>query len=539
MSYFSVMKNVSGVFGQPTGIAAIASLGLHGAIAMIVPLIPVDPHPPSEVEPTRTVGVMELSPSDMGKFPQTDDTPQQVALQPETALPQSQIGLAQPQLPLQQQVPSGSSSYQPPESPPIQAPPSSQQSTLPTMNQVPGDVMSIPALPRGQKLHNFDRENFSTIPAIPPRNRSYPDMYSVPPGQNYQWGRPLNNNRLPENDLAHQQPSREPLNNPTSDRTDTGIPGVAEIPQGDIPAKQPSRDKVPESPQSKTATRGINGDQVATNSPLGETKPERNPTQTPQKLPDTSNPSDGQAKTTENSKSDLQSFASQREEVQQQYPNIQEHGVIRETIPTDEEALAGNVLGILIVATDGKVVDLKFQNKSTSPELKAKVKEFFKANPPKGTKQISSYPFDLRFSKNLSKSPTDEKPSNNSPSSATNPSVPPASIPANTSGNNQENIPANTSGNNQGNNPANTPGNNPANTPGNNQGNNPANTSGNNQGNNPANTPKNNQENIKTEKSLGTKLSSNTIVLSTESAQKLIQQLREKKQQRENSSVKA
>ena len=82
MSYFSVLKNVSGVFGQPTGIAAIASLGLHGAIAMIVPLIPVDPHPSSEVEPTRTVGVMESTPSDMSKFPQTDDTSQQVALQP-------------------------------------------------------------------------------------------------------------------------------------------------------------------------------------------------------------------------------------------------------------------------------------------------------------------------------------------------------------------------------------------------------------------------------------------------------------------------
>ena len=42
MSYVSVLKSIPEILGQPTGIAAIASLGIHGAIALIVPLMPID-----------------------------------------------------------------------------------------------------------------------------------------------------------------------------------------------------------------------------------------------------------------------------------------------------------------------------------------------------------------------------------------------------------------------------------------------------------------------------------------------------------------
>ncbi len=57
-----------------------------------------------------------------------------------------------------------------------------------------------------------------------------------------------------------------------------------------------------------------------------------------------------------------------------------------------------------MVDPDGKVLDIKFQDKLVSPELQLKAREYFNKQSPKGDKRISSYPFNLRFQNSTSNS---------------------------------------------------------------------------------------------------------------------------------------
>ncbi|MFO5474896.1 MAG: hypothetical protein ACLBM2_13540 [Dolichospermum sp.] len=80
-------------------------------------------------------------------------------------------------------------------------------------------------------------------------------------------------------------------------------------------------------------------------------------------------------------------------------------GVIRETIPTETAEMEGTVLGAVLVGSDGKVLDIKFQEASISPQLQSKVRAYFKNNPPQADQQlISSYPFQFKFQNNLNAS---------------------------------------------------------------------------------------------------------------------------------------
>lgn len=70
MSYVSLFKNIPELLSQPIGIAAIASLGIHGAIAMIVPLMPMDSSKSKDTASSKTVGLLELSQADQSRLPQ-------------------------------------------------------------------------------------------------------------------------------------------------------------------------------------------------------------------------------------------------------------------------------------------------------------------------------------------------------------------------------------------------------------------------------------------------------------------------------------
>ncbi|MFN6394041.1 MAG: hypothetical protein ACK4V9_06320, partial [Aphanizomenon sp.] len=98
----------------------------------------------------------------------------------------------------------------------------------------------------------------------------------------------------------------------------------------------------------------------------------------------------------------LNSYNNLRQNIRQEYPNIKEKGVIHETISIDTPEMEGTVIGRLVVDSDGKVLDIKFQEGTESPKLQSKAREFFSANPPQADKQqISSYPFRLKFQNNL------------------------------------------------------------------------------------------------------------------------------------------
>ena len=87
MSYVSLLKNIPDILSQPAGIAAIASVGIHGAIAFILPLMPVDSSKSTkQVSSNKPVGLVQLSQADQNRLPQIPGT-SQVALKPQVPLP--------------------------------------------------------------------------------------------------------------------------------------------------------------------------------------------------------------------------------------------------------------------------------------------------------------------------------------------------------------------------------------------------------------------------------------------------------------------
>ncbi|MBD2567003.1 hypothetical protein [Anabaena lutea] len=400
MSYVSLLKNIPEILSQPTGIAAIASLGIHGAIALIVPLMPVDSNKSSTTDSSKVVGLMELSPADQNRLPQTPDT--------------SKVALQQPQLPLQQQLPPANFDSQLTTLPPLEAP-LPNQAVLPPIPTSSGNY-NLSYLPRSQPSSRFTRNDFSRqVSNFQARSNFSP---SVSPFVNdldskIRETEPLNLNRLPQVEADNKIPE-QPLNNPSPDPIDIGSSTPQEVSQ---PQKMQLGDKLAQnSPSEVPGEQSLAAnDQLALAGqglpPLPETA-----TKKPPELP-AFKQLDSQGKTTQQLLANLNSYNKLRTTIKQEYPNAKEQAVIRETISTDKQNLEGNVLGRLVVDSDGKVLDIKFQDRSVAPELQSKAREFFNANPPKTDKRTSSYPFHLRFknqnNSNIPEGTSEPKPSPN------------------------------------------------------------------------------------------------------------------------------
>ncbi|PAX54149.1 hypothetical protein [Brunnivagina elsteri] len=143
MSYVSFLKNIPEVLTQPTGIAALASLSIHGAIAFILPLVPVDSSKSAKQTPTNSkpVGLTQLTPAEQSRLPQIP-IPQSGSLQAQLPPLPGQI----PSLPGQQQLPLNLPNTQPglPPAPPPGAimsaiPGSSALSLPPSLQTLPGN----------------------------------------------------------------------------------------------------------------------------------------------------------------------------------------------------------------------------------------------------------------------------------------------------------------------------------------------------------------------------------------------------------------
>ncbi|MGC8453387.1 MAG: GUN4 domain-containing protein, partial [Cylindrospermopsis raciborskii] len=93
----------------------------------------------------------------------------------------------------------------------------------------------------------------------------------------------------------------------------------------------------------------------------------------------------------------LESYNKLRQTTLKEYPNSKEQSPIRQSVPVNNRDMEGVVFGRLVVDPDGKVLDIKFQDQSLSPQLQSQTRVFFNANPPKGEQNISSYPFQLSF----------------------------------------------------------------------------------------------------------------------------------------------
>jgi hypothetical protein len=374
MSYVSLLKNIPEILSQPIGIAAIASLGIHGAIAMIVPLMPMDSNKPKETASSKPVGLLELSQADQNRLPQT--TPQVGLQQFPPVAP-----LSTPNFSLQSGLPS-------------LAPPPSSQLILPPLPPSSNNYR-VSSLPTRQSLRMISSDNlrFDASKIDSSKYNNSPKFSpSVPRVNNinniatrYEPTKPLNLSRLPE--LQPQKISNDLLQNAQSPNLSNTTPiataqgnTTSQMTQSANDASRIGQNSLinslKQAPRSGNTLMGTRGS-------------------TPQTA-------DLSAKRTQLAIAQLDSYAKLRKEVQEQYPNAEQKPVIRQILPTDKPNLQGSVLGVLVVDPDGKVLDIKFQDKLLSPELQLKAREYFNKQSPKGDKQISSYPFNLRFQNNTS-----------------------------------------------------------------------------------------------------------------------------------------
>ncbi|MHC5673570.1 hypothetical protein [Nostoc sp.] len=383
MSYVSLLKNIPEILSQPIGIAAIASLGIHGAIAMIVPLMPIDSSKPKETASSKTVGLLELSQADQNRLPQS--TPQ-VALQKLPPL----VALSPPNF----SAPTGLSPLAPPPSsqlvlPPL--PPSSNTyrvSSLPTrqsLRMIPSENLRFDASKVDSSKFNSSAKFSPSVPL----NSNAKFSRSVPRFNNsdtkYEPSKPLALNRLPE--LQSQKIPDDILQNTQSSNLSDISPIATAQGNRSLQMTQPGNDA-----SRIGQNRLINSLKQAPMSGNNLTLARGTTLRTPSLS----------GKGSDLAIAQLDSYANLRKEVQQEYPNAQQKPVIRQTLPTDKPNLEGAVLGVLVVDRDGKVLDIKFQDKLVSPELVVKAREYFNKQSPKGDKQISSYPFNLIFQNNIS-----------------------------------------------------------------------------------------------------------------------------------------
>ncbi|MFB2644793.1 hypothetical protein ACE09Y_00755 [Raphidiopsis sp. BLCC-F218] len=393
MSYVSVLKSIPEILGQPTGIAAIASLGIHGAIALIVPLMPIDSNhnQTARTDTTKAVGLMELSPADQNRLPQSTHSAQIAAQLPQLAL-QSQIPLGglslagqplepavQPVLPppLLPPIPTSSSNYNLPVLP--------QRQSLPKITSTSVDIQA-----NGLRFKNkFSSRSSSASPFVD----NIDDQVR------------LNQSTIsksPVDNKITREIASEPLNNPSPNKIDTdstaGMQVTEGIGQNQSPANSdPQQNGTVSNPSSNNA--GQLGGSIAV-VPETPTKPQEQAPSLPRSQPEQTPLSQGNDARTQKRQqllARLESYNKLRQTILKEYPNSKEQSPIRQSVPVNNRDMEGVVFGRLVVDPDGKVLDIKFQDQSVSPQLQSQTRDFFNANPPKGEQNISSYPFQLRF----------------------------------------------------------------------------------------------------------------------------------------------
>ncbi|MBU7585053.1 MAG: hypothetical protein KAF91_19450 [Nostoc sp. TH1S01] len=366
MSYVSLLKNIPEILSQPTGIAALASIGIHGAIALIVPLMPVDPNKPKDAASSKSVGILELSQADQNRLPQTPGT-SQFAVQPQL-----------PQLPQQQQL-----ALQPQALPSDLSGQTTVLSPLPPGGYPQSGQPSLPTTSNNNRKPDlrFDNSGFKVrnqeFTAIP----SFDDKPVIP-----EKTQPLPVDRLPDLHPAKLPP--EILNSPTPSPASSSPITTANSTLTPQPIQPEPENNVATNP-SQTSGTVINQTPKTGDNTTSTASPTLKPINTPS-LPTTKAPNQTLI-------AQVQSYEELRKALQQQYPNSEEKPVIRDTVAVSKAGVEGTVLGVLVVDPDGKVLDIKFQDKLLSPALQLKARQYFNAKSLKGEKTISRYPFNLRF----------------------------------------------------------------------------------------------------------------------------------------------
>ncbi|KAB8319252.1 hypothetical protein SD81_010170 [Tolypothrix campylonemoides VB511288] len=399
MSYVSLLKNIPEFLSQPTGIAAIASLGIHSAIAFVLPMVPMDSNSKAKQEPSSksSVGLVELSQAEKSRLPQPGAP--QLSLQP-----------LQPPTPVLPQVPPMNLANQSiPPLPPIPASPSSTALILPPLPKT--NNVAIASLPKSQSLPILSKKDLQPAASLSAKVKPFtPYVEKVKLGQ----PKPLESSRIPYNvppvqaanipqeqelvnNYAPVSPEQMPVassNQGVGQMTEPG--GVAQNPQLVTPIGQP-----PQVADNSIALRGQNLPQLPQGSNFQAPKL---PSLVPQ----------SPSVTTEQLASKPKTFVERFSEAKNQYPNLETKQPVA-AIVNPKTGQEGNVQGDLVVNGQGQVESINFENNSVSSDLKTEVREYFKEyfqnNPAQANGRHKFYPFNISFksnSSNISKAPAPE-----------------------------------------------------------------------------------------------------------------------------------
>ncbi|RUT08993.1 hypothetical protein DSM106972_010460 [Dulcicalothrix desertica PCC 7102] len=415
MSYASFLKNVPEILSQPTGIAALASLGIHGAIAFILPLMPVESAKSNKqaATPTKPIGLSELSSSEQSRIPQK--LPNQPGVQSQLPPLPSQIS----GLPAQQQIPlnlNGAPTGLPP-SPPLGSssslvlPGGSNSSAFTPLERASG--LSIAGLPRGgssvQRFRNdlfkTDTSRFSSAPTMSSRvtpelslgrNNAASRNYNIGAGysgQQLQASRPSGLSELPVS-----APTNLPVYPPALPPTDMASPPMGNTGNygnnyGNVSAAQPGNERVEPTggqyiaPIDQNQTVGNQKFNLAAGTPLPTYQPQPggplDNLNRPTNIPGTSVAPTGGAtqQNTDDKLSDARIFGDFKKE----FPQGELRAPINLTMDTAK--LDSNVKVSLVMDGENKIADLKLLGDAaklpfpSQQAIRERLQQYFKENP--------------------------------------------------------------------------------------------------------------------------------------------------------------
>lgn len=385
MSYVSLLKNIPDILSQPAGIAAIASVGIHGAIAFILPLMPVDSSKSTkQVSSTKPVGLVELSQADQNRLPQIPGT-SQVALKPQVPLPNfatqpTQLATLPPALS------------------------SSSQVILPPIPKTPNNY-SIASVPKGQSLRiipqtkgNFQIDT-SGFNASKKTAQSFPrfDKNDVKIARSSE---PLSVDKLPElqadNKIPEGIPNTPPLVNSSESMPYTATSEATSTPESmsvgnDVPkVATPNQDLI--TPVGELGLSGENLTLAATSLPQWQ----QSSSSIPEFLSGSKKPYTVSAATQELTNKTT-TLAEQFVKVKEQYPNIETKQPI--SLAIDKAGLERRVEVGLVVNPDGKKVEsVEFFDNSISSESKIAIRQYLREYLEKNPAQANGKPKYYTFS---------------------------------------------------------------------------------------------------------------------------------------------
>ncbi|MCP6757776.1 MAG: hypothetical protein NHB32_03145 [Fischerella sp. CENA71] len=418
MSYVSVLKSIPEIISQPTGIAVLASVGIHGVIALFLPWMQMETQPKQTKSPKTGVGLVELNQADQSRLPQTTTSalPKQPGISLQGKLPQTG------QVPLQAQVPPFPNfAFKSTPLPTQQSPTSLVEPPLTSIPVSPNRVSILP-LPKRSQLQvqpnpsfqvqsNFDssQNNTTTVPRVSDRKVArLQDEIDLGKPQPLPSSVNTANSQYPTN-LPDLQTANIPTNlpnTPTSVYSNNSSTPNSSTPNGLSNQQFPVATTTPQ-PGSNLAMGGTNLPQWQSQQP---TIPE-----TPN-LPSTATTSQATAQQI----AKINSLNDQLRKVRDQYPNIETKKLISETV-SGQRGQEGKIEGGLVYA-DGKVESIAFLDNSASSSLQVAAREYFREyfqkNPVQANGKPQYYPFRLSF-----------LPNNNIVPAATDPSKLPALVP--------------------------------------------------------------------------------------------------------------